>query len=324
MFYHMSALALGCALDLIIGDPYNIPHPIRWIGCLIAFLEKKMNAGKSPAVLKARGLLLVIAVMIIPAGLCAVIMFLAYCLNVYVGVAAEAVITCYMLAGKSLYNESMKVYRALAAGDVEGARKAVSMIVGRATEKLDEEGITKAAVETVAENTSDGVISPLLYLAIGGPVLGILYKSINTMDSMIGYKNEKYKDFGFFAAKFDDVFNFVPARISAFLMMIATLFAGRDFSFKGAVSIFFRDRYNHASPNSAQCESVCAGALGVRLAGDASYFGKVVHKPFIGDKTREIEPRDIPRANRLMFLTGILTFIVCEIVLLLIMQVRGW
>ena len=176
----------------------------------------------------------------------------------------------------------------------------------------------------MAENTSDGVIAPLLYLAIGGPVLGILYKSINTMDSMIGYKNEKYKDFGFFAAKFDDVFNFVPARISAFLMMIATLFAGRDFSFKGAVSIFFRDRYNHASPNSAQCESVCAGALGVRLAGDASYFGKVVHKPFIGDKTREIEPRDIQRANRLMFLTGILTFIVCEMVLLLIMQVRGW
>ena len=324
MFYHMSALALGCALDLIIGDPYNIPHPIRWIGSLIAFLEKKMNAGKSHAVLKARGLLLVIAVMIIPAGLCAVIMFLAYCLNVYAGVAAEAVITCYMLAGKSLYNESMKVYRALAAGDVEGARKAVSMIVGRDTDNLDEEGITKAAVETVAENTSDGVIAPLLYLAIGGPVLGILYKSINTMDSMIGYKNEKYKDFGFFAAKFDDVFNFVPARISAFLMMIATLFAGRDFSFKGAVSIFFRDRYNHASPNSAQCESVCAGALGVRLAGDASYFGKVVHKPFIGDKTREIEPRDIPRSNRLMFLTGILTFIVCEIVLLLIMQVRGW
>ena len=200
----------------------------------------------------------------------------------------------------------------------------VSMIVGRDTDNLDEEGITKAAVETVAENTSDGVIAPLLYLAIGGPVLGILYKSINTMDSMIGYKNEKYKDFGFFAAKFDDVFNFVPARISAFLMMIATLFAGRDFSFKGAVSIFFRDRYNHASPNSAQCESVCAGALGVRLAGDASYFGKVVHKPFIGDKTREIEPRDIPRSNRLMFLTGILTFIVCEIVLLLIMQVRGW
>ena len=324
MFYHMSALALGCALDLIIGDPYNIPHPIRWIGSLIAFLEKKMNAGKSHAVLKARGLILVIMVMIIPAGLCAAIMFLAYGLNVYVGVAAEAVITCYMLAGKSLYNESMKVYRALAAGDVEGARKAVSMIVGRDTEKLDEEGITKAAVETVAENTSDGVIAPLLYLAIGGPVLGILYKSINTMDSMIGYKNEKYKDFGFFAAKFDDVFNFVPARISAFLMMIATLFAGRDFSFKGAVSIFFRDRYNHASPNSAQCESVCAGALGVRLAGDASYFGKVVHKPFIGDKTREIEPRDIQRANRLMFLTGILTFIVCEMVLLLIMQVRGW
>ncbi len=318
MIYHMSALALGFALDLMIGDPYNIPHPIRWIGSLIAYLEKKLNVGKSPVTLKLRGLLLVAAVMVIPSALCGAVMFFSYRLNLYAGLAVEAVITCYMLAGRSLYNESMKVYRALAYKDTEAARKAVSMIVGRDTGSLDEDGITRAAVETVAENTSDGVIAPLLYLAIGGPVLGILYKSINTMDSMIGYKNEKYKDFGFFAAKLDDVVNFIPARISALLMIFATIFAGREFSFMGAVKIFVRDRYNHASPNSAQCESVCAGALGVRLAGDASYFGKVVKKPFIGDARRNVEARDIFRANVLMFLTGIFTFVLCETILLLI------
>ena len=317
IIYHMIAFTLGCILDLIIGDPYSLPHPIRWIGSLIGFLDKKMNnriLGKVQ--LRLRGFLTVAVVLILPASVCATLIFCAYRLHFCAGIVTEAVITFYMLAGKSLYVESMKVCRAMRKGDTEAGRQAVSMIVGRDTDVLDEEGIIKAAVETVAENTSDGVIAPLIFLALGGPGAGVVYKSVNTMDSMIGYKNEKYVDFGFFAAKLDDVFNFIPARISAVLMILATIPAGREFSFRGAGRIFVRDRYNHASPNSAQCESVCAGALGVRLAGNASYFGKTVEKPYIGDELRSVEADDIARADRLMFITGFLTYMLCMAIML--------
>ncbi|MBR4183993.1 MAG: cobalamin biosynthesis protein CobD [Lachnospiraceae bacterium] len=325
MIYHMIAFSLGCILDLIIGDPYTLPHPIRWIGSLIGFLDKKLNNGIHGKVrLRLRGLLTVAVVLILPASVCAAVTVFAYRLHFCAGIVTEAVVTFYMLAGKSLYVESMKVCRAMRKGDTEAGRKAVSMIVGRDTDALDEEGIIKAAVETVAENTSDGVIAPLIFLALGGPVAGVVYKSVNTMDSMIGYKNEKYADFGFFAAKLDDVFNFIPARISAVLMILATIPAGRDFSFKRAASIFARDRYNHASPNSAQCESVCAGALGVRLAGNASYFGKIVEKPYIGDELRSVEADDIARADRLMFITGFLTYILCMVLMLIFVLFGIW
>ncbi|MCR4946214.1 MAG: adenosylcobinamide-phosphate synthase CbiB [Lachnospiraceae bacterium] len=317
MVYHMIAFSLGCLLDLIIGDPYTLPHPIRWIGSLIGFLDKKLNNGIHGKMrLRLRGLLTVAVVLILPASVCAAVIVCAYRLHFCAGIVTEAVITFYMLAGKSLYVESMKVCRAMRKGDTEAGRQAVTMIVGRDTDVLDDEGIIKAAVETVAENTSDGVIAPLLFLALGGPVAGVVYKSVNTMDSMIGYKNEKYADFGFFAAKLDDILNFLPARISAVLMILATVPAGRDFSFKRAALVFARDRYNHASPNSAQCESVCAGALGVRLAGNASYFGKTVEKPYIGDKLRDVEAEDIARADRLMFITGFLTYILCMAIML--------
>ena len=325
IIYHMIAFSLGCILDLIIGDPYTLPHPIRWIGSLIGFLDKKLNNGIHGKVrLRLRGLLTVAVVLILPASVCAAVTVFAYRLHFCAGIVTEAVVTFYMLAGKSLYVESMKVCRAMRKGDTEAGRKAVSMIVGRDTDALDEEGIIKAAVETVAENTSDGVIAPLIFLALGGPVAGVVYKSVNTMDSMIGYKNEKYADFGFFAAKLDDVFNFIPARISAVLMILATIPAGRDFSFKRAASIFARDRYNHASPNSAQCESVCAGALGVRLAGNASYFGKIVEKPYIGDELRSVEADDIARADRLMFITGFLTYILCMVLMLIFVLFGIW
>ena len=200
------------------------------------------------------------------------------------------------------------------------ARKAVSMIVGRDTESLDEEGVAKAAIETVAENTSDGVIAPMLYTALGGPILGFFYKAVNTMDSMVGYKNEKYLYFGRAAAKLDDAINFLPARISAYLMILAAFIGGKNFNGKQAYKIYKRDNRNHASPNSAQTESVCAGALGVQLAGDASYFGKVVKKPYIGDHLRKVEYEDIKRVNHLMYLTAW----ICEILCLILMVTITW
>ena len=205
----------------------------------------------------------------------------------------------------------MKVYQKLKENDLPGARYAVSMIVGRDTENLSETGVTKAAVETIAENTSDGVIAPLLFLAIGGPALGFLYKSINTMDSMVGYKNEKNLYFGRFAAKLDDVVNFIPSRIAALLMIVASFLPGKRFSGTGAWKIWRRDSRKHASPNSAQTESACAGSLGIRLAGDASYFGKTVKKPTIGDALRPVEPEDIRCANVLLYRMAFLGMAVC-------------
>ncbi len=212
-----------------------------------------------------------------------------------------------IIAVKSLKKESMNVYNELENGTINSARKAVSRIVGRDTQSLTDEGVTKAAVETVAENTSDGIIAPLFYMLIGGPVLGFLYKAVNTMDSMIGYKNEKYMFLGRAAAKTDDLFNFIPARLSAFFMIISAFILKYDY--KNAYKIFKRDRFNHKSPNSAQTESVCAGALNVMLAGDAWYFGKLVKKPTIGDDIRKIEHSDIIKANRLMILTSVLFLI---------------
>ena len=229
----------------------------------------------------------------------------------------ESIMTYQILAVRSLKVESMKVYDALQTGTIEDARRAVSMIVGRDTACLDEAGVTKAAVETVAENTSDGVIAPMIALAVGGPFLGFLYKAVNTMDSMIGYKNDRYLLFGRTAAKLDDVVNYLPARISAYLMIAAAYLAGRDFDGTRAFSVYRRDRRKHASPNSAHTEAVCAGALGVRLAGDASYFGKIVKKPYIGDDVRPVEISDIRRANRLLYVTAFL----CEAILLVLLIV---
>ena len=307
MGYHITAFFLGFLLDLLLGDPYCLPHPVRLIGRLISGLEacllKKEGAGNGARGIR-RGIVLAVTVPAAATAAAGLLLALAYRLHSGVGLAIETVMTYQLLAAKCLKVESMKVYRRLKAGDLEGARKAVSMIVGRDTENLDEEGVAKAAVETVAENTSDGVIAPMLYTALGGPVLGFFYKAVNTMDSMVGYRNEKYLYFGRAAAKLDDLVNFVPSRISAYLMILGAFCGGKDFSGKRAFRIYKRDRRKHASPNSGQTESVCAGALGLRLAGDASYFGKPVKKPYIGDETRKAEAEDIRRANRLMLLTA--------------------
>ena len=325
---HAIALVAGFFLDLIIGDPHWLYHPVRIIGLLISLCEKIFLGKSDKAESDSKGdkkiffgVLTVIIVLSATLIITGAIVFWSYYFNRYIGLAIEAILTYFILATKSLRYESMKVYKALNTGTLDDARKAVSMIVGRDTESLSEEGVVKAAVETVAENTSDGVIAPMIFTAIGGPVLGFLYKAVNTMDSMIGYKNDKYLYFGRAAAKLDDFVNFIPARISAYFMILAAFLGGKDFDGKRAKEIFKRDRFNHASPNSAQTESVCAGALGVRLAGDASYFGKIVSKPFIGDTTRSIEREDIKRACRLMYITAFLCMIICTVILLAVWEI---
>lgn len=324
MCYHIFAFIAGFVLDLLIGDPHFIPHPVRLIGSLISLCDKRLNcdAGynisekKLNLIKYKRGMLLAFTVIFATFAISVIIIVAAYSINLYAGVIAEAVMTWQILATKCLRVESMRVYDALRTDGVDAGRRAVSMIVGRDTSVLDAAGVTRAAVETIAENTSDGVIAPMLYTAIGGPVLGFVYKAVNTMDSMLGYKNDKYMYFGRFAARLDDVVNFIPARISAYLMIAAAFIGGRQFDGKNAYRIFKRDRFNHASPNSAQTESVCAGALRVQLAGDAVYFGKLVKKKYIGDGLREIEYEDIKRANRLMYITAFL----CELLSVAVMS----
>ncbi len=305
MKYHIIAFLLGFILDLILGDPYWLPHPIRLIGRMIGALEKKWNTGEQRQVLW-RGRLLVLTCLQATGLMVSGFLVGGYLIRPYVGLAAETIMTYQILSTKCLKSESMKVYRHLAEQNLTEARQSVSMIVGRDTQDLDEMGVAKAAIETVAENTSDGTIAPMFYTAIGGPILGFLYKTVNTMDSMIGYKNERYLHFGRCAAKLDDGINYVPSRISAYLMIAACFFAGKEFDGKRARAIHKRDCHNHASPNSAQTESVCAGALGIQLAGDASYFGKPVKKPLIGDPIRNVEYEDIRRANRLLYWTAFL------------------
>lgn len=313
------ACITGFLLDCIFGDPVWMYHPIRVIGNRISVLEKglrkllcsRIHASeqekKNIREVLAGGILWILTVslsFLVPA----VLLFAAGKVHPAVRFLLET-FWCYQIfAARCLVGESRKVYQKLKEDDLPGARKAVSMIVGRDTENLTAEGVTKAAVETVAENTSDGVTAPLLFLLIGGAPLGFLYKAVNTMDSMLGYKNEKYLYFGRIPAKMDDVFNYIPARLTAWFMIVAAFLTGMDG--KNAWKIYLRDKRKHASPNSAQSESVCAGALDVQLAGDAVYFGKVYKKDYIGDAIRKIEQEDILRAGKLMYMTTILMMVV--------------
>ena len=313
-------ILLGFILDTIIGDPYKLPHPIRWIGSFISILEKLCRKiAKSNTMLMILGAILVFIVVFVSGGITLLVLKLAS-FNKYAYLIVSSVICYYMLAGKSLKTESMKVYKAFENNDTEGARKAVSMIVGRDTQSLTKEGIINAEVETVAENSSDGVVAPLIYMLIFGPVGGVVYKAVNTMDSMIGYVEEKYFYIGKFAAKLDDVLNYIPARISGILVIISAFILRYDY--KNAFRIFKRDRKKHASPNSAQTESAMAGALGVQLAGDATYFGVVHKKPYIGDKKREIENEDIKRANDIMYTMTIICLVVGFVIRSVVMWLK--
>ncbi|EHI58873.1 adenosylcobinamide-phosphate synthase CbiB, partial [Hungatella hathewayi] len=307
---HITAMIIGFLLDLCFGDPRWLPHPVRAMGWLISHLETAIRdrLPKTPQGERLGGIGLVAGVLSVT-GVCAYgILWAAGRIHPILGLAVECIMCYQMLAARGLRDESMKVWKALKRQDVEGARTAVSMIVGRDTEVLSETGIIKAAVETVVENTSDGVIAPLFYMAFGGGPWAYLYKAVNTMDSMVGYKNEKYLHFGRTAARLDDLLNLIPSRLSALLMIAASFLTGMDG--KGAIRIYRRDRRNHKSPNSAQTEAVCAGAFQVQLAGNAWYFGTLYEKPTIGDDIRPIEADDIQRANRLLYMTSVLAVLV--------------
>lgn len=314
----LTALVLGFLIDLLIGDPHWLYHPVRLIGKLITALERVLYPWKNKYL---AGILLTALVVIVTSGCALALLLAAEAVHPCLRLAVETCFCWQLLAAKSLRDESMKVYDRLREHDLEGSRRAVSMIVGRDTQRLDEKGVAKAAVETVAENASDGVIAPMLYMALGGAALGFFYKAINTMDSMIGYKNDRYLQFGRFAAKLDDAANFIPSRLSALLMTAAAYLIRLDG--RGAWKIFRRDRRRHASPNSAQTESVMAGALDVQLAGDAWYFGKLCQKPTIGDDIRPVEAQDIVRANRLLYATALLGLLVMAALKLACIRICG-
>ena len=312
------ALVLGFCIDLLLGDPHSSLHPVVLIGKLISATEKAVRKlfPKTPRGENAAGAVLWLFAAAVSTAVPAGILWLAYRVNRFLGIGLESLMCWQILATKSLRDESMKVYRALLEGDPAKYRYAVSMIVGRDTAQLSDRAVARAAVETVAENTSDGIIAPMLFLAIGGAPLGFFYKAVNTMDSMLGYVEMPYKNIGLVPAKLDDVFNYIPARLSALLMLAAGALEGLDV--RNGYRIWRRDRRNHASPNSAQTESVCAGLLGLQLAGDASYHGVLHKKPYIGDPLREIEYDDIPRACRLLYGTAILALVLFAGIRLLI------
>ena len=299
----------GFLLDALFGDPAWLPHPVVLMGRCISALEKHLRTAlpKTPRGELAGG---AVVAAVLPLGTLAVTGLACWAaarLHPALGLALQMLWCGQALAAKGLAQESRNVYKELAKGDLPAARRAVARIVGRDTQNLTAAGVTRAAVETVAENTSDGVIAPLLYMLLGGAPLALTYKAINTMDSMLGYKNEKYLYFGRCAAKLDDAANWLPSRLAALLWVAAAALTGN--SARGAWRIWRRDRRRHASPNSAQTESACAGALGVQLAGPAYYFGEYYDKPTIGDPLREIEPRDILRANRMMYAESLLALV---------------
>ena len=299
------ALCGGFLLDLLFGDPHYGFHPVILIGKLIAALSKLFRAlfQKGTRGERAAGACVWLFTAAISAGVPALLLWGASLISPYAHIALESLFIWQAIALKDLKKESMRVYKKLKENDLDGARRAVSMIVGRDTKELSGCGVTRAAVETVAENLSDGVVAPMLYGVLFGAPGAFLYKAVNTMDSMLGYIDPPYKDIGLVPARADDLFNLVPSRLTALLMLLSSLFIP-GMSFKGGVKIFLRDRYKHKSPNSAQTESVCAGLLGIRLGGDAYYHGVLHKKDYIGDPLRPVEIRDIKRACALAYVTA--------------------
>lgn len=308
------ALPVAYLLDIIIGDPVWSYHPVRVIGRCIELFEgmlRRMFPDTNTA-LRIAGVFLAAIVPLIFFAVAAAIMVVAYKINIILWFVLESVLCYQLIAVRDLYKASMKVYDKLRTGGIPAARQAVSMIVGRDTENLDESQIARAAVETVAESTADGIVAPMLHMAVGGAPFGLWYKAVNTLDSMVGYKNDRYIDFGRASAKLDDIANFLPSRIGAMLMLCGARLARLDA--KEARRIYLRDRKNHSSPNSGQTEAVCAGALAVQLGGTSMYFGKPVEKPTMGEDIRPIVAEDIRRANRLMIYTSLLCLGLCTLI----------
>lgn len=305
---NLLSIYTGYALDLIIGDPYSFPHPVRYIGKLISIVEKQIRKiTSSDKGLKIAGFFLWFIVVGATFGITTLVLQL-FKFNKLAYFIVNTILIYTTLATKCLKDESVKIYKVLKTGDLDKSRIQLSYIVGRDTTNLNEKEIVRATVETVAENTVDGIIAPLFYGFIGGAPLAMAYKAVNTLDSTVGYKNDKYYYLGFASAKIDDIANYIPARLGVVLLSLGSLFAG--FNFKDALKIGIRDRKNHKSPNCAFSEGAVAGALGIQLGGTNVYFGKEVYKPTIGDKTREIEIEDIVRTNKIMYSSSIISIII--------------
>ena len=310
-------------LDIVIGDPKWLPHPVKYIGRGVSFLEKiSLKIASTPIWKRGAGIITVVIV-VSSAYLIAFFLIKAfYSINSLLGEAVSILIAYTTLSINDLAKEARKVYTRLNEDNLIDARKSVSRIVGRDTENMDERNIIRAAVESVAENTSDGIIAPLFYLAIGGPALALAYKAVNTLDSMIGYKNERYKDFGWAAARLDDLANYIPARITGILIIVAAfiinnIWARHRLAPTFAFKIMFRDGRNHSSPNSGFPEAAMAGALGVQLGGPSYYFGKLVSKPTIGEQKRQMMAEDIKNSVRIMYAASLLA-------ILLALLLRYW
>ncbi len=305
------AMLGGAALDLLFGDPPWLPHPVVLMGRYIAWFERRIRAllPRTPKGELLGGALLAMTLPLLTLALSCTSLHLALRIHRLAALALETIWCAQALAARGLAEESGKVYQKLKSDDLDGARAAVARIVGRDTERLDAEGVAKAAVETVAENYSDGVAAPMLWMLLGGVPLAFLYKSINTMDSMVGYRNERYIHFGHWAAKLDDAANYLPSRIAALLLIAAAGLTGCDAH--GAWRIWRRDARKHLSPNAGQTEAACAGALGIALGGDAWYFGQRCEKAALGDAARAVGPEDILRANRLMYVASALLLLLC-------------
>lgn len=304
--FSVTCITLAFLVDLLIGDPYGFPHPVRYMGRYIRFFEKKYN--KEGYNKKALGFLLLWTLAILSFGLTQFVLFVAFKIHVIVYIGINILILWTCIAHKCLGNEAKKVLKRLKEEGLEGAREQIGYLVARQTDKLSEEEICKATVETVAENTSDGIIGPLFYMAIGGAPLAMMYKAVSTLDSTVGYKNKRYKEFGFYSAKCDDVLNYIPARITGVLMSIGAFILG--YNGKESFRILRRDCRNHASPNAGFPESATAGALGIRLGGASVYFGKRVEKPTIGDKIKAVEGDDIKKAIHLMTVCTLLFMVI--------------
>lgn len=318
------SILFGFVLDLLLGDPPWMPHPVVAMGKGISMMEAWLRKWfpKTEKGERAAGLVMAICLPLFVLILSAEFLWLCYLVTPWLYMVMQALLCWQCLAMKDLASESTKVRDALEAGDLAKARKQVARIVGRDTENLSPAGVARAAVETVAENFSDGVIAPLLCMLVGGAPLALTYKAVNTMDSMVGYKNERYKDFGRAPAKQDDVWNFLPSRIAAFLWMAAAGLTGN--SAKGAFRIWKRDRKKHASPNAAQTESACAGSLGIRLGGPLSYFGETIDKAWLGDDDRPIRNTDIQKTNKMMFVGSALCLLIGLIIRWALCQYFDW
>lgn len=300
-FANILIMILGYIMDLVFGDPYWFPHPVRFIGKLISKTEKFIRKhAKSEKSLKYWGILMWLVPVVTTAIVTVLIVKIAN-FNKYVEIFVSAFIIYTTLSTKCLKDEATKIYNVLETGDIKKSREQLSYIVGRDTTNLSQSEIIRATVETVAENTVDGTISPMFYGFLFGPVGAMTYKAINTLDSMVGYKNDKYLNLGCVSAKLDDVANFIPARLTAIFMPLGAFLCGMNGA--NSFKIAIRDRKNHKSPNCAFAEGAAAGAIGVQLGGTNIYFGKEVYKPTIGDKKRELENYDIVRMNKLMYAT---------------------